>query len=339
MSISPTQFTWSTTTTGITAGTWVGGGMIPTVGPATFYGPSGYYPNVPPTTQISYPIDLSGGSADVLNLLSNPEEIKKDTLFVIHPSVISTYRDIVYNKLSTNYFTLVENDLDNKQNEVTLKNFKDDGRSIGVVAYDLLNNRLEIASVYFTDNSISNIDMLLDERLQVKKDKHAYFSSLRSRFLPVVNFIFLEAAQDTLRFTRDIKAGLLPVIHVSNFIYNPMFFEGLAKKQKASTILESLNMEALLVNKSGLPDYQKNFTPEYGYLSLQGKQVIQQGLSKFDKSKQGLIDLLTTITYTNTDVIPFIECLLGHCALDQSILNIEEYAYLKIRHLIEINNC
>ena len=111
----------------------------------------------------------------------------------------------------------------------------------------------------------------------------------------------------------------------------------LTKNVGVAKMLERLSMECLLVDKSVLPCIQPNFSPEYAYLSLQDKSVIDAELRKFDKSKTGLINMLHNITIPGTNVLPFIECLISQCALDQTVLNTEEHTYCKIRHLLEIN--
>ena len=259
----------------------------------------------------------------------------ENILYIIPINEMTTYSNITYDRLSTNYITFIENDLDGKLLTSTqLHDFMGTGRSLVVLAYDTILNRLELSLVH-SNEPRSNIDMLLDDKLQVKKDKQEYFNSLTSRFLPIVNFNF--AGQDTdnlLRFEKNLRSGLFPIIHVANYLYN---FTTPKKSTTAIKLLDMLQTEAILVDKTHLPQVQPNFSPEFGYLSLQNKEIIEAELKKFDKSKSGLINMLQNISVAGTNVLPFIDCLISQCALDQSILNIEEYTYCKIRHLLETN--
>lgn len=99
-----------------------------------------------------------------------------------------------------------------------------------------------------------------------------------------------------------------------------------------------MSSEVYLVNKSVLPDIQPYFSPEYSYLSfLNDKTYILKALQTFDKSKKGLIDLLTNITVAGTNVLPFVDLVIDYCALNQAINDIEGYTYIMIRNLIESN--
>ena len=138
---------------------------------------------------------------------------------------------------------------------------------------------------------------------------------------------------------KNTKYGLLPIIHISNYLYNPLTTCYTNQQHKASSVLETINKEALLINKELLPQVQPRFTPEYAYISLLNADTIRQELNTFNKSKQGLVNLLTNITVPGTNISSFIECLLDVSGLNQNVMDVESYLYLKIRHLIEINIC
>ena len=86
-----------------------------------------------------------------------------------------------------------------------------------------------------------------------------------------------------------------------------------------------------------MPAIQPHFSPEYGYLTLRSKKEVEAALSKYDKSMLGLVSLLRNSTIPGTNVIPFIESVVDQCALDQNIVNTEEFAYITLRHLLETN--
>ena len=250
--------------------------------------------------------------------------------------------NLTYSITADNYFCLVENDFDDAVKESSnLADFKRTDRSMAVVAYDLLNNRLELSYTFFQDAAKSNIDILLDEHLCLREDTTEYFASLRSRFLPIVNYTNINYSKDTkvLQFEKNTKYGLLPIIHISNYLYNPLTTCYTNQQHKASSVLETINKEALLINKELLPQVQPRFTPEYAYISLLNADTIRQELNTFNKSKQGLVNLLTNITVPGTNISSFIECLLDVSGLNQNVMDVESYLYLKIRHLIEINIC
>ena len=268
------------------------------------------------------------------SLLLSGKEIIKNKLYAYVGNDI-----ITYDRVSTTYIVLIENDLEGDINHYTqIKEFFQTRRGLMVIAYDMLLNRLELSSVCKEDEPIANIDMLLDHELQIKPDKTDYFSSLKSRFLPIVNYKISSIDNNTITLEKNTKAGLFPVIHTPNYIYN---LQNPKKEQvqKASNLLNNLLCEGYLLDKECLPEVQPYFSPEYAYLSLRSKKEITEALRVFDKSKQGLINLLQNITVAGTSVVPFVEAVISQCALNQSIINIEEYAYIAIRNLVETNIC
>ena len=298
------------------------------------YGPSSFSPTV--YGPISYGArNLSDISYEEMLSFSFSKEIVKDYLYSIENSY-----SITYNLLSSNYFTLVENDLsDELINASSLLEFYTLGRGLAVVAYDMCYNRLELSAICRAETPVSNIDALLDDSLAIKKNKEDYFSSLKARLLPLVNYKFLDFTNKLLSFKKNLKLGLTPAIHVPNYIYNlstnPKTTSAFSK---ASALLECMSSEVYLVNKSVLPDIQPYFSPEYSYLSfLNDKTYILKALQTFDKSKKGLIDLLTNITVAGTNVLPFVDLVIDYCALNQAINDIEGYTYIMIRNLIESN--
>jgi len=332
-----------------------------TVTPVTFGYGSSVYPMPPVCT--NYPVNIGGNyyptfpgvisNNYVQNNWSNCRNTydlskmtdSKDFIFTCLKQIIKDILyilpcplDVTYDKMSSNYFSLVENDLDGDINTATdIREFFKTNRSLAVVAYDIHLNRLEMSSMFSEESPVSNIDNLLDDKLQIKENKEEYFMSLKSRFLPLVNLRLLNITDNIiLTFEKDLKQGILPFIHTSNYLFNPLY-NSKSEGQKASDLLSSLTSEALLIDKSHLPDIQPYFSPEYCYLSLQNKEVIQEALETFDKSKEGLINFLNKITVPGTNVIPFIETMIDHCAMNQNIVNIERYAYITLRHLIESN--
>lgn len=271
----------------------------------------------------------------------------KETLSIMSNETIKDYlykntfdAPFSYNLSGHNYFTLVENDLsDELVNATGLLDFYTLRRGLAVVAYDIKYNKLEISSICKEEEAISNIDSLLDNTLAIRENKKDYFSSLKSRYLPIVGFKFSDFNNTYINLKKNVSMGLLPVIHVPNYIYNLSTNPRTTSDfLKASKLLESISSEVYLVNKSMLPDIQPYFSPEYSYLSLiNDKTMILKALEVFDKSKKGLIDLLTNITINGTNVVPFIDLVIDHCALNQNIANIESYAYIMVRNLIESN--
>ena len=296
----------------------------------------------------TYPGPSNWMASGNINTNKNLSEIPyKETLAVLSAETIKDYlykitfgSYFTYNLFGNNYFTLVENDLsDELVNATKLSEFYTLRRGLAVVAYDMEYNRLEISAICKEEESISNIDYLLDDTLAVKKNKKEYFSSLKSRFLPIVGFKFLDFSNEFINLKKNINTGLLPVIHVPNYIYNLSTNpKNISEFLKPSKLIEELSSEVYLVNKSVLPDIQPNFSPEYSYLSLiENKATILRHFEAFDKSRKGLINLLTNITIPGTNVASFIDLVIDYCALNQSITDIEGYAYIMIRNLIESN--
>ncbi len=350
MAIATTSTASTTTSSTFTVGQMLSNGSIITAiaSPNTYaytnmYTPtiSGYYPSTVvygPTSNYyatNLPQIYERNLSESLKLISMcGKEIIKNKLF----NLLS--EPITYDRVSNTYIVLIENDLqDEIANFTQIKDFFKTRRGLMVIAYDMLLNRLEFSSICKEDEPISNIDMLLDHKLQIKIDKTEYFASLKSRFMPIVNYKLSSIeGSDNIVLERNIKAGLLPVVHTPNYVYNLQT----SKKeptQKASKLLDSLLCEGYLINKEGLPEIQQYFSPEYAYLSFKNKEEITKALKVFDKSKQGLINLLQNITVPGTSVTSFVEAVISQCALNQSVINIEEYAYITIRNLIETNIC
>lgn len=288
--------------------------------------PNYYLTTIPYNCYSFTSYDLSKDYGEDL-LIGFIDEYAKDKLY-------SLGSKFSYELVANTYVVLVEKDLTDDTNKLSkLDDFHATRRGLAVIAYDTILNRLEMSSVCKEDEVISNIDALLDDNLQIKGNKDEYFSSLRSRFLPIVNSSFIAREDNMLKLQKHLGNGLLPSIHASNYLLN------LSNKtnHKASKIIESIPKEVYLVDKTDLPNIQPYFTPEYCYLSLRPTQEITKALNIFNKSKEGLIELLTNITIPGTKVLPFVNLVIEHCALNQNIIDIEAYAYITIRHLIEQN--
>ena len=296
------------------------------------YGPNSSYFLSPPTWNFSLTKNLSDAVKNLI-LLSN--EILPKTLYTLMHG-----DDITYSLFSDNYFTLIENNLENEDiiNATDLLSFYTSDKTLAVVAYDVFSNRLEMSLVCKKEEPVSNINALLNDTLGVKEDISDYCSRLKSRYLPIVNYSFIEGTP-SLSLIKDIKRGLLPVIHTANYIYNSFnMTKQLAPIETFPKLpVVSLTAEALFVDKSNLPPVQNYFSPEYAYLSFKNINSIKEALKIYDNTRQGLINLLNYCVVEGTNVIPFVDSLISQAALNQNIINIEWYVYSQVRRLFENN--
>ena len=304
------------------------------------------YYTFPTTTYTSGQVLVNTGSGGVVwaiptttnNLSKQNEDFLINNVKSIFMNRLYTFDlDIEYDLVANTYFTLIENELiDDMPKYTNIKDFFKPRRSLAVIAYDLELNRLEMSAVCKEEMPMTNIDLLLDDKLQIKESKEDYFNVIRANNLPIVNWAVSEFKQDGMTLTKNLNSGILPFVHVSNYLYN-LGSNASFQEKRASKILDFIMQDAYLINKKALPDVLPYMSPEYCYLTFKDKTEINKALSVFNKSKQGLINLLTEISVPGTKVIEFVNAVLEQCAANQSILNTEEYMYLKIRHLIETN--
>jgi hypothetical protein len=303
--------------------------------------------------------DVSHGILNVLNL-NTFSNFKLDFIGVGYFSNSAVSSDSIikpldYSLSHKNYICFVEQDFTDLALSVnTVSMLQNNKKRYGILAYDIKLNRLELTSVMPEEETIANLENLLDDQMNIKQDKTEFLSSLYGRRIPFVNCTVTslsssyyqppvvssadfpeKSANFSLELEHSEEIGLMPFVHLSNLVFNNLLPP---TKAEVAECLKQLNAEVLLTNKSQLPAVQSTFSPEYGYLTLKHPAVVKKHLREpIDYTKEGLEELLTKICVEASNPKPFVQELLNSMSLDQRILNIEDRAVVVIKSLIEQN--
>lgn len=253
-------------------------------------------------------------------------------------------RDIDYPLTYDNYHCFIEQDFSSLNRNVSnIHAIKNSAFRFGVLAIDTKCNRLEFVSIIPQSDPTAGLDALLSDNLTIKADKTEFIASLYGRHCPFVRVeprsitsdSTLKIGNSTVSFESSYRSGIVPTVHLSNLIFGELIP---ADKKDVGAVLENLTTEVLVLQKEKFPKIQKYFSPEYGYLSLREDIEIKSLVRKCDNyTKIGLISLLADICVPNSNIEPFVSELLASMSLDQRILNIEDYAMVIIKSLIERN--
>ena len=208
------------------------------------------------------------------------------------------------------------------------------------LAFDNKLKRLELVITHPIDSPISNIGALLDDSFQFVQDKSLFLNTLVSRLIPIVNYTLDDISGSSgkklyanLTFKASLLAGILPIVHASNLVFNNVLAPS---KKEYAYVLSHLNEEYLITDKTIFPEIQNIFTPEYGYLTL--KQGLQpKDFKLFGATSEDLKAKLVDLCVPGTNPALFVDYFVDSLVFDQRILDVEDRANSIFKYLLETN--